>query len=211
MTTIAEKMTEVERKFIVTDTVLAHIRRLAEGRGTPTCRLDIYYDSDDYFLTARGWWLRTRNGKFELKRRVNGTGLTLAHTEDTDTDTILEALGITGELGADLLERHGVYPFASLYTERETLHIRNLTIDIDTCTAEAGSFTYRVGEIELMVPEGEVRQAEKDIDVFAQELGIRYELIRGKLIEYLATQVSKHYRVLVSAGVIDPNARSATS
>ena len=59
-------MIEVEKNFAVTekdkaclieDAVLLYKKVFT----------DVYYDSSDYALTGKDFWLRTREGKFELK------------------------------------------------------------------------------------------------------------------------------------------------
>ena len=59
-------MIEVEKKFLLTN---EEKERLIEGAEflVEKKQSDVYYDTADYKLTLKDWWLRSRNGIFELK------------------------------------------------------------------------------------------------------------------------------------------------
>lgn len=205
-----EHTIEVERKFRITKDVRESLLRICELRGT-TSHVDTYFDYEDCRLTRKGWWLRRRNGVWELKCRITGISeIETRHQEIVDIPIIAERLNIvSGYLQKGELSHYGIHPFATLFTERTTLYSGDYRIDLDVCVADEGAFRYEVGEIELMVSEGDVASAEQAIAAFATKLNLRQISIRGKLIEYLSLHRSHHFHLLVRDGIIDPSLRSA--
>ncbi len=57
---------EIERKFRVTDSIIAYCENHATHK-TYVEFTDTYYDNTSYDLTRKDMWLRERNGKWELK------------------------------------------------------------------------------------------------------------------------------------------------
>jgi len=201
---------EVERKFVLTPEIKKRIHALNPGvRTVPKRRRDTYYDTDACFLTTKGWWLRLRNERWELKCLVPGTQHSIAHDEVEDEEQIAQRLSLSGELSVSTLALQGIVPFANLYIERETIWRNDFVIVFDKCTADAGSFHYEVGEIERKVSREDVHIAEREIEDLTTQLGIDPTPVRGKVLEYLAKRRTAHYNLLVSAGIIDPTSRSA--
>jgi len=66
MSTVEVERIEVERRFTLTTEVRSVILALNRSVVTSLPRTDNYYDSPDYRLSARGWWLRKRNGNWNL-------------------------------------------------------------------------------------------------------------------------------------------------
>ena len=59
-------MIEIEKKFILNEVAKARLLEGAEFLSEKTIH-DEYFDTEDFSLTKRDWWLRSRNGHFELK------------------------------------------------------------------------------------------------------------------------------------------------
>lgn len=97
---------------------------------------DVYYDNDAYNLTGRDFWLRTRDGRFELKVPLNTKNIGNRKTDryrelETDAEIIRE-LGFAA--GASLyagLAKSGYKPFATITTTRETYQKGDFHLDFD--------------------------------------------------------------------------------
>lgn len=195
-------MIEVEKNF---DLRPGDKERLIEGakflkKKTFT---DVYYDNDVYNLTGRDYWLRTRDGRFELKVPLNTESIKHRATDqyhELETDAeIVAALKFpaTKSLAAALAAAK-YKPFATITTTRETYEKDGFHLDFDEM--DFGFITF---ETELMVNEpDEIAEAERRIQEFAKEHGIAGTEGRGKVIEYIARNRPEHYRVLVTKGVI---------
>ena len=167
---------------------------------------DVYYVNDAYDLTCKDFWLRTRDGRFELKVPLND-----AHIGDRKTDRYRELetdAEITRELGfaiktnfTDALAEAKYKPFATITTTRETYEKGDFHLDFDEM-----DFGFVTFEAELMVGgESEIADAERRILKFAKEHGIAGNEGHGKVIEYIARNRPAHYAALVARGVIYPH------
>ena len=190
-------MIEVEKKFIVQQDELARLTRgarfLSEVKHT-----DVYYDTADHALTRKDIWLRTREGKFELKFPVSAVGAVrriIAYDEIENDAAIREKLGIPdGEPLAGFLGKLGYLPFATITTTRSKYEKDGFHIDADNA-----DFGYSVLEIELMVAsEDEVKAAYRRILDFAAANGIPVpeKWTRGKVIEYIKRNNPEHFHAL---------------
>jgi|AntAceMinimDraft_16_1070373.scaffolds.fasta_scaffold02675_9 thiamine-triphosphatase len=199
-------MIEVEEKFIFDKGSEKKVIQGANFLGEKLL-IDTYYDTKDYALTTKDTWLRNRNGNFELKVPLNeGKGINdriVDRYDELETaEEIRKALSIPMErtLKEDL-KMKGYYPFATLVTTRRKYKKGDFNIDLDIV-----DFGYKIIEIELMVKDSlEMKQAVERINFFAKEKGLisRIErIIRGKLIEYIYRNDSKHYLALIEAGVV---------
>lgn len=57
-------------------------------------------------------------------------------------------------------------------------------------------------ELELMVSKTHVAQAEKEIALFARELGIPEEHVERKVVRFIRLHRPEHHRALVNAGIV---------
>ncbi|MFA4845821.1 MAG: CYTH domain-containing protein [Patescibacteria group bacterium] len=194
-------MIEVEKKFRLNKHQEEILTKDAEFLGFKINE-DIYWDTDDFTLTKQDHWLRQRNGRWELKRRVHELGHKLggtAYDEIENEEGIRDFLhlGGAGIMEADVLTA-GYKPFATIRKERRSYKRDDFHIDLDVC-----DFDYGVAEIELMVDRADERQsASERIEKFAEKLGLDQTRIRGKVIEYLYRFRRPHYDALVEAGVL---------
>ncbi len=194
-------MIEVEKKFKLNP---EQERRLIEGAELIGSKRneDVFWDTDDWSLTRQDHWLRTRNGRFELKRRVHELGHKLggtAYDEIENDEGIRDFLHLPGNgtLESDL-HSAGYKPFAPIRKERRSYKRDDFHIDLDVC-----DFGYELAEIELMIDNEQDRgKALERIETLATELGLDQTPVRGKIIEYLYRFNRSHYDALVEAGVI---------
>lgn len=191
-------MIEVEKKFDVRPGVK---ERLIDGTQLVgrTTMTDIYYDTPDYQLTRRDWWLRQRNGRWELKTPFNreriGDRITDQYRELDNVDEIARALGMSGDAKlADV----GYIPFCTVVTTREKYKHGDFTLDFDET-----DFGFALLEIELLVEHArDVASATRRIVAFARKHGAPAALDHGKIIAYLLRKSPRHYAALVAAGVV---------
>ncbi|MBI4592497.1 CYTH domain-containing protein [Candidatus Uhrbacteria bacterium] len=194
-------MIEIEKKYRLTpeqEKCLLEGATLIEKR----TNADVYFDTEDFFLTRQDHWLRTRSGHWELKRRVHELGHKLggtAYDEIEDEEGIRAFLNVpvTESLEADLTSA-GYTPFAKIVKERRSYEKEGFHLDLDVC-----DFGYELAEIELMLDDENKRgDALKRIEDFARRMGLDQTPVRGKIIEYLYRFAPEHYQALVEAGVI---------
>lgn len=194
-------MIEIEKKYRITP---EQEKRLLEGATLLRNKTneDTYFDTHDFSLTRQDRWLRTRSGRWELKRRVHELGHKLGGTA---YDEIEDELGIRTFLQlpekcslADDLAAAGHKPFARIVTKRRSYKKEGFHLDLDVC-----DFGYEIAEIELMMEHENQRQdALKRIEEFAARMGLDQTPVHGKIIEYLYRFARPHYDALVDAGVI---------
>lgn len=194
-------MIEVEKKYQLTP---EQERRLLVGARFLVAKRneDIYFDTQDFSLTTQDHWLRTRSGRFELKRRVHELGHKLGGTayDEIEDEAGIRAflpLSVNGSLADDLVAA-GYKPFARIVKERRSYEKEGFHIDLDIC-----DFGYELAEIELMLEhEDQQQDALQRIEEFANRMRLDQTPVRGKVIEYLYRFVPAHYQALVDAGVL---------
>lgn len=197
-------MIEVEKRFLLTPQEQERLLHGAvlEWEKTYT---DTYYDTKDFRITRKDWWLRNRSGTFELKvgQRAERAGTTDTYKELEDDASILQALDIAAtELHDDLLREHGYVPFCTLTTLRRHYGKEGFGIDLDVTTS--GAYHFSCCEIELMVDViKESGDAAQRIMRFAERHAVTTRAFRGKVFEYLYQFRPQHYQALVEAGVIE--------
>ena len=200
-------MIEIEKKFILTDAQRKKMLENAEFLGEKTFT-DVYYDTPEYTLTKNDIWLRTRNGKFELKLPLqkNGYGLTNQYHEIEGEEKIRQIFGIVprGSFLEDI-QSFGYASFGKFKTTRREYKKEKFTIDLDE--VDYGDFKYSVAEIELLIEnEKEIKKANNEILAFADLMGLSSPAggknLRGKMSKYLFRHKPKHYKALVDAGVV---------
>lgn len=195
---------EVEKKFKLNE---ADRKRLTNGAKFLGERIftDFYYDLPDYALTKADKWLRSRNGKFELKLGLVKEWRHVTRYEELESEKeIRDHLQIPKKksLEEDVKER-GYKVFCIVKTKREKYQKGEFIIDFDDVRyPEHKEFRYRLAEIELMVGDtSEMKDAEKKILAFAKEYKLNILPIRGKIFEYLHHKAPEHLALLVKAGV----------
>lgn len=197
-------MIEVEHRFLLTPEEQTHLLEGAVFQWEKTYT-DTYYDTADYRVTRKDWWLRNRSGNFELKigRHADRPGITDAYEELDDDLSILKALEISApELSAAALRERGFSPFCVLTTVRRHHTKDGFGIDIDETTSD--DYHFSCAEIELMVAtQKEGISARERIRKFAKRHAITTRAFRGKVFEYLYRFRPKHYQALVAARVIN--------
>src|SRR3989344_240507 len=196
-------MIEVEKKFILNEQDKERLTKDARFLNERVFT-DIYYDTDFFSLTANDKWLRSREGRFELKLPLHEGADRLADQYDEleDEQKIREALNLpsSGNL-ADDLAKAGYSPFCTCKTTRRKYKKEPFIIDLDVVDFQ--DFTYNIGEIELMVNEkSEIESAIEKIMNFAKAQNLTIAPVRGKIIEYLKRTKPNHYQALVQAGVV---------
>lgn len=196
-------MIEVEKKFILSESEKNRLIDGAEFLNEKTFT-DVYYDTKDFVLTSKDKWLRSREGRFELKLPLH-SGLERKadqYDELEDESEIKESLNFeTQEKLSDFLADHGYSPFCVCKTSRKKYKKGAFTIDLDFVDFQ--DFTYNIGEIELMVEErSEIESATAKIIAFANENNLKIKPVRGKVVEYLKKIKPDHYQALVKAGVV---------
>ncbi len=201
-------MIEVERKFVVTPSQAESLIAQAQVIGEKTFT-DTYYDSADFLLTTSDKWLRSREGVFELKMRIESKEKlraeeqqNMVYEEIIDEIQILSALKLppTKTL-TSALQKVGYEPFCVCKTTRKTYTRGIMTICFDA--VEFQEFTYGLAEIEILVSKkSEVERAANDIVKFAKEKNLEIGPVRGKIIEYLKQVRPGHYQTLLKAGIV---------
>ncbi|MDD2786292.1 MAG: CYTH domain-containing protein [Patescibacteria group bacterium] len=196
-------MIEVEKKFILNDD---DIKRLTEGAVFLSEKIftDVYYDTTDYALTRSDKWLRSRDGRYELKLPLHSGADRQADQYDELEDElkIKEALNFSPDVNLEAsMKRSGCESFCVCKTTRKKYKKDQFTIDLDY--VDYGDFNYSLGEIELMVNDKpEIEAAIEKILNFAQDDGLTIGFVRGKVIEYIKRKRPEHYQALIKNDVI---------
>lgn len=176
-------MIEIERKFVFTDNTIAQLLKAGARLVKEMELTDEYYDTDDFKMTLADFWLRRRNGKWQLKCPVAGHSSGIGshsygsvYREVDNVDEILELLrplltatstltnnkNLVNYLG---LSRCSI--FAEIRTCRSSYDLDGFSVDLD-CT-DSG---YQLAEIEVMVPdESHIPEANRRIKSFAEKIG----------------------------------------
>lgn len=194
-------MIEIEKKFLINQATLKKITKGAKLISQQEL-VDIYYDTADFKYTSKDWWLRCRNGKFELKKVVEGVNQKIIadrYEEITDEHEICKYLAINFEKSLPrTLKINKINPFATITAERKKYRKDEFTIDFDIT-----DFNYSICEVELMVQDdSQMNQALEKIENFRKENNLSDSHVRGKLVEYIYLNLPEHYRALQVAGVV---------
>src|SRR3989338_3434517 len=172
-------MIEIEKKFTLGKGDRERLLKGAEFVKKQEVH-DTYYDTKDYSLAKKDWWLRLRNGNFELKVsfRIPSEKEKYAPTQYREFETdeeIKKALGIPASSAGELsqkplrgaLEESGYHEAFSLTTIREKYRKEGFTIDLDNV-----DYGYELAEIELMVEdENQINEAGEKIRAFGEKQG----------------------------------------
>ena len=196
-------MIEVEKKFILNEQDKERLTKEAQFLNERVFT-DTYYDTEIFSLTTKDKWLRSREGRFELKLPLHKGVDRLADQYDEleDEQKIRKALNLpsNGNL-ADDLAKAGYFPFCTCKTTRRKYKKEQFIIDIDIVNFQ--DFIYNIVEIEMMVKEkSEIEKAIEKIMYFAKSQNLTIAPVRGKVIEYLKRTKPNHYQALVLAKVV---------
>lgn len=196
-------MIEIEKKFALRT---GDEERLIAGTEfvREVVQRDEYFDTADFALTRKDWWLRNRNGAWEMKVALHPVGPNVAHgvTQYRELETereIRDAIGLAGDgTFTEDLKRAGYVLAAAIVTTRRKYRDGEFHIDLDVA-----DFGYALAEIEVMIGEAEDRDAASArVDAYARTRGLSPSPIRGKVVEYLRRERPEHFRALVDAGVV---------
>lgn len=198
-------MFEVEQNFNLSSDQKERLLNGVEFRHEKTI-LDAYFDTPSYALSRKDFWLRDRDGRFELKVPADMRGASVIDQyEELETEKeIRRALGFSEiEDMRDVLVKNGYRPFCVCTTLRKTYAKDGFTIVLDEVGYRDSAWTYKTCEIELLVETREqMPEASRRITEFAAAHGLTSEYLLGKVVAYLQREKPEHYRALVSAGVI---------
>lgn len=178
---------EVEHKFLVVPHTQAKLVSLGAVREGCASFKDIYYDTRDHTITFRDFWLRQRDGAWQLKCPVqehSSKPLTDQYIELETEKDILDQLLTSGSLSFDdqcdnisldqLVSDGVLISIAEFITTRETWLLKedgsteNVSVVLDTT-----NFDYDIGEVELMVGSATlVAEAEKRVRELAEKIGV---------------------------------------
>lgn len=194
-------MIEIERKFDLKEGEKEKLTLGATFLGKKEFT-DVYYDDKDLSLSLKDYWLRVRQGKWELKVPLNKDKEIDKKTDqyrELETDEeIAKELSCDGADLAQSLKAKEFAPLAEIITTRESYSRGEFHIDFDET-----NFNYGTCEIECMVEdESQIKDAENKILAFAQSLGLSDKMGRGKLTVFLERFRNPEYKKLVEAGII---------
>ncbi|XP_028288576.1 thiamine-triphosphatase [Parambassis ranga] len=220
---------EVERKFVCSADTLKTLEEIGAVCIGQHEFHDQYFDTPMFDLTLRDMWLRKRKGCWELKcptTTVSGTeelsgeqsqaaALCTRYKEITNlpeihlrVEAVIKDNCEHGEIESAFsqedepwLSKLNLVCFAEFTTERQSFTLQEQGVQIDLDKADFG---YHVGEIEVLIPEGEdVQCAVEKIRKTAQQLGLTGDQrVEGKMNVYLRQNHPEHYAKLLSAHVL---------
>ena len=194
-------MYEVEKTISFNDEFLQKLAGLGKLQSEKIFT-DSYWDTRDYQLIKKSFWLRERDGKWELKIYASdGNGMGMSE-EITDSLRITELLDLPAGDVRSGLEKGGYRPFCELSSTRKRYSVNGMSVDLDSVKGE--SFDYQIGEVEMEVArQDEMPQAAAKIAQFVWQNGLSEVKTRGKVLEYLWQVKPEVYRMLVEKGVIE--------
>ncbi len=192
----------MEKKFVLTDEQEAKLLEGAEFL-CETEFTDTYYDDSRHSLTTGDVWLRSRDGRFELKIPMN-VAIEERATDryrELETDEEIAAYLKLPEYKAfaDALQQMEYAPFATITTKRRKYKKDGYGIDLD-----ATDFGYNVAEIEHMTDdESKIHDATQKLVEYAAAYGLSESNVTpGKVVEYLRRNNPVHFQTLIEAKVI---------
>jgi len=195
-------MFEVEKKFILTPDQEKALIKGAEFLGEKKFT-DIYYDDLNYILTGQDLWLRSRDGKFELKIPMNKKLKERVSDQYKELETDAEILqyfepGSKSTL-AEFMAKNEFNPFCKIVTTRRKYKKDGFGIDLDIT-----DFGFTVAEIELMAKTAaDMEKTTNKILTFAKKHKIEAAGAPwGKVIEFLRLNKPEHFQKLIVLGII---------
>lgn len=192
-------MIEIEKKFALRP---GDEESLLEGAEfvKEVVNEDTYWDYADYRLTIKRWWLRSRNGQWELKIALpQSGGFGVDRYDELETEKeVREKIVPESASGVSLeedLRVAGIEPFGTIRTTRRKYRHGSFNIDLDIA-----DYGHTLCEIEIMVtPDADMDAAAQSILDFARKHGVSTDKVRGKVLEYLFRFRPEHYEALQRA------------
>ena len=182
---------EVERKFMFTEESEQKLNAMGGRMIKAQSFHDVYFDTNDFKLALSDFWLRQRDGQWQLKcpppRRQHGDSTATQYAELDEQVDIVKAVtpvllaekdgheplkNINPDLMSvsQVVESFGCCEIASYRTDRKTYSVEDLRVDLDSA-----DFGFQVGEIEVLVSdERKLSDALHQIMALAQKLGLYY-------------------------------------
>lgn len=164
---------------------------------------DYYWDQKNFWITKADWFLRNRNGKWELKVGDNSSkkNLNIYH-EFNDLQEIAKRIKVDYKNDQDfeqVLRDCGYFMMCPIHKTRTKLKINEFNIDIDE-----GGYGDNLFEIELMVEDNsQIDKALEKIFKFVKELDITPKPKKyGKVIDYIKDKYPKLYKELIEEGLV---------
>ena len=201
-------MIEIEKKFLLTEAQRARLLKDAKKLEDKKVE-DSYFDTSDYRLTTKDYWLRLRNGAYELKAPLAAKSssriATNRYHEITDTKEIAKELHLDTSIDLpSALAQAEIKPFMTCFTNRTSYEKQGFHIDIDSASYLDSTFKYSIAEIELLVAdEKDADIAEQKVIEFANECRLTTDqIILGKIVAYLQAEKPDHYNALLDANII---------
>jgi len=198
-----ETMIEVEIKVHVNDEQTAALIAGAQFISQKELITEIY-DSADYRLTTKGFWLRRRNGIFELKYPATKDdsfhfGKNNPMHEITDEHEIRQIIGLRMNCPfEDALADAGYTVLYRFTNARKTYKKDGFTIDFDR--ADFGDLVYCVCEVEKLVDSADqTEQVLESLYAFVKQHGISTERAEGKLEYYMRIKHPAHYNEIANS------------
>ncbi len=159
---------------------------------------DIYYDLTNYALAAKDIWLRTRNGKFILKKPAEEK---VSKHELEDEQEIRAELNLSpGGTLEEALRQAGYNPFFTFSKHRKKYTKEGIVIDLDCAEIEDVTLDLFC-EFELMVEKPQqVEKATQKLINFAQRYGITIkEPVKADIMTFIKTVKPELFAVLQKA------------
>ncbi|MEI7741454.1 MAG: CYTH domain-containing protein [bacterium] len=198
-------MFEVEQNFNLTTEQRSRLLDSAEFEYKKSIT-DIYYDTPEHKLSLQDFWLRERDGNFELKVPANMSAESIVdqYQEIEDEPGICDALEFSPNNSlSEILKSENYLPFCTCATVRESYTKQGFTIVIDHVSYAGSAWTFDACEIELLVSrDDEMPEASRRIAEFAAAHGLKTEYLHGKVLEFLYRERPEHFAALVKAGVV---------
>ncbi|XP_061877236.1 thiamine-triphosphatase isoform X3 [Entelurus aequoreus] len=202
---------EVERKFLCSADTLKILQEIGVCAGQRQFH-DQYFDTPQFHLTLRDVWLRKRKGCWELKcpvARVTGaeetqsevSALCSRYKEITNLGDIkMKLMEVLKDICKDVTSLEQ----ASCCVTESCRHEMDSEQDKFWVDLDEADFGYRVGEIEVLIPEGgDMRAALDKIERTAKKLGLTGDQrIDGKMSVYLKINHPEHYARLMREHIL---------
>lgn len=197
---ILNLMIEVEEKFELNDKVQAQIENKFQFASEREDH-DIYFDAADNRLMLNDIWLRSRNGRLELKYPVRAGGH-FNYREYEEPEEIYKKLNLKYSPDDDwkkILSDNGFAPIMDFKSFRRKYKSGKFNIDVDRT-----DFGLNLFEVEVMVEnDSDVEPAEKEIFDFIKQHGIAArQIFWGKVATYAQKFNPALLEKLINAGVI---------
>ena len=193
-------MIEVEKKFRISKSKEQNLAKGAKFIGEFSFS-DTYYDKSSYPLAKKDIWLRSRDGKWQLKIGEDDSGSETKKFMDYYEEVVTEG-GIRKILGiehydslANDLGREGYAPIATFTTVRRKYTKGSFSIDVDEA-----SFGYDVVEVECFAKDrGQIEKISEELIEFAKEHELDLKEVHGKVVEYIKQHDPENYTSLQDA------------